>query len=104
MGIDTNYVDEVANYIINPFQECEFVKIDDNMSDDDLIDPPLAEDALLGFVRLLVAFDETFDQDEFSRKEKIDQILAKTNMTSDQVSMLLGLAKSVLVDLGKKQC
>lgn len=96
VGVDANYIDEVANYIINPFEECDFVKLTDPMGSDDELDPPLREDAILGFVRLLAAFDDVSNSELFLRQEILRHVQERSKMSSDEVSMLLGMAKEIL--------
>ena len=96
IGVDTNYIDEVANYLINPFEECEFVKLTDPMGNDDEIDPPLNEDIIFCFLNMLVAFDDATQHDSASKEQLLQRVSAFTQLNSDQVSYLLGIAREFL--------
>lgn len=95
VGIDANYIDEVANYIVNPFDKCGFVKLTDPMGNDEDVDPPLRDDVILGFVRLLAAFDSVMSESFSSREEMLATIFGRSKLSSDEVSVLLGMAKDI---------
>ena len=94
VGVDSSFTDEVANYIANPYAECQLVKLPDPIGNDDEIDPPLEEDELVGFLRILVAFDSTIQLLPVEQQEIIMNGLAKrSGLSRDRLSVLLGLAR-----------
>jgi hypothetical protein len=97
IGIETSFTEEVANYIANPYQDCELVKLKDSIGNDDEIDPPLEEDELVGFLRILVAVDETSQLlDESKRELLLSGIAKRAGLPPDRLSILFGLAKQCL--------
>ncbi len=97
IGIDSSFPEEVANYIANPYQDCEFVKLTDSLGNDEEIDPPLEEDELVGFLRILVAIDATSQRLEEKQRELLLSGIAKrAGLTLDRLSVLFGLAKQCL--------
>lgn len=98
LGIDASFTEEVANYVANPYQDCEFVKLTDSLgSDEDDIDPPLEEDELFGFLRILVAIDRTSQLlDEKQRELLLSGIAKRAGLAPDRLSVLFGLARQCL--------
>jgi len=94
VGVDSSFTDEVANYIANPYAECQLVKLPDPIGNDEEIDPPLEEDELVGFLRILTAFDSTIQLLPVEQQEIIMNGLAKrSGLARDRLSVLLGLAR-----------
>lgn len=97
IGIESSYPEEVANYIANPYEDCELVKLSDPLGSDDEIDPPLEEDELVGFLRILVAVDSTAKLlDEKQRELFYSGIAKKAKLSADRLGVLFGLAKECL--------
>lgn len=94
VGVDSSFTEEVANYIANPYAECQLVKLPDPIGNDEEIDPPLEEDELCGFLKILVALDQTSQLLEVEQREIMLNGLAKrAGLTRDRLSVLLGLAQ-----------
>lgn len=100
IGVDASFSEEVANYIANPYQDCELVKLTDSLGNDDEIDPPLEEDELVGFLRILVAIDRTSQLlDEHQREALLSGIAKRAGLTIDRLSVLFGLANQCLQNI-----
>lgn len=97
IGVETSFTEEVANYIANPYQDCELVKLTDSLGNDEEIDPPLEEDELVGFLRILVAIDRTSQLlDQNQRELLLSGIAKRAGLTLDRLNVLFGLAKQCL--------
>lgn len=97
IGVDTSFTEEVANYIANPYQDCELVKLTDPLGNDEEIDPPLEEDELVGFLRILVAIDQASQLlDEKQRELLLSGIAKRAGLAIDRLSVLFGLARQCL--------
>lgn len=58
IGIDTNYTDEVANYIYNPYADIDLVKLVDPDSTETKSDPSLKEDTIVNLLQILLTLLE----------------------------------------------
>jgi hypothetical protein len=58
IGIDTNYTDEVANYIYNPYADIDLVKLVDPDSAETKSDPSLKEDTIVNLLQILLTLLE----------------------------------------------
>jgi len=97
IGISSDFVDEVANYVANPYADCELVKLTDPAGNDDLPDPPLEEDELVGFLKILVAIDSTSQLlPEEQRNLLLDGIAKRAGLARDRLDVLFGMAKETL--------
>jgi len=97
IGISDEYVEDVANYIMNPYESCQLVKLTDPAGNDDTIDPPLEEDETVGFLKILKAFDDTCNLlPDDSRNIILDGISKRAGLPRDRISVLLGMAKETL--------
>jgi hypothetical protein len=97
IGIESSFTEEVANYIANPYQDCELVKLTDSLGNDEDIDPPLEEDELVGFLSILVAIDKTSQMlDEKQRELLFSGIAKRAGLPPDRLNILFGLAKQCL--------
>lgn len=97
IGISSEYTDEVANYILNPYEGCQLVKLTDPMGGDDAADPPLEEDEVVGFLKILKAFDDTCGLlPEDSKNVILDGISKRAGLSRDRIDVLLGMAKETL--------
>jgi hypothetical protein len=97
IGISNEYVDEVANYIMNPYEGCQLVKLTDPAGNDDIPDPPLEDDETVGFLKILKAFDDTCRLlPEDSRNVILDGISKRAGLSRDRIDVLLGMAKETL--------
>jgi hypothetical protein len=97
IGIDTNFTEEVANYIINPYEECDFVKIVDPDGNDDTIDPPLTEDTIAGYLRVLVAMDTAINRmDSLAKLQMKMNVAHLAGISYDELEILIGSAQVFL--------
>lgn len=97
VGVDSSFTEEVANYIANPYAECQLVKLQDPMGNDEEIDPPLEEDELVGFLRILVALDQTSQLlPSESREIMLNGLAKRAGLTRDRLNVLLGLAQQAV--------
>lgn len=97
IGISNDYADEVANYILNPYEGCQLVKLADPTGDDAAVDPPLEEDEVVGFLKILKAVDDTCNLlNEDARKVILDGISKRAGLSRDRIDVLLGMAKETL--------
>jgi len=97
IGIACDYSNEVANYILNPYEGCQLVKLADPTGEDEAIDPPLEEDEIVGFLKILKAFDDTCALlSESSRTTIIEGISKRSGLSRDRIEVLLGMAKETL--------
>lgn len=97
LGIDPSYSEEIANYILNPYEECSFVKLSDSMDSDDILDPPIKEDEIYCFLKMLSSLDEIFSQLKEEDKNNILDILSKkTGFSRDKIDFHFGLSKNSL--------
>lgn len=97
VGIDSSFTEDVANYIANPYEDCQLVKLQDPMGNDDEIDPPLEEDELVGFLKILVALDATSQLLPSDHREALlDGLAKRAKLTRDRLNVLLGLAQGCI--------
>lgn len=97
IGISSDYVDEVANYIANPYVDCQLVKLTDPQGNDDIPDPPLEEDELVGFLKILNALDSTISLLPADQKDVILNGIAKrAGLSRNSIDVLFGMAKETL--------
>lgn len=99
IGIDTNFTEEVANYIINPYEECELVKLVDSDGNDEEFDPPLSDDTIIGFLRILKAIDYVVQRHENLNRFNFRILVANAaKMSVDEYDVYLGLAQAFLTE------
>jgi hypothetical protein len=97
IGISSDFVDEVANYVANPYADCQLVKLTDPQGNDDIPDPPLEEDELVGFLKILSGLDSAVSLLPAEQKDVILNAIAKrANLTRDRIDVLFGMAKETL--------
>lgn len=97
LGISADFVDEVANYVANPYEDCQLVKLTDPLGNDDIPDPPLDEDELVGFLKILSGLDATLSLLPLDQRSIIlDSIAKRARLSRDRIDMLLGMAKETL--------
>lgn len=96
IGINDDYCETVANYILNPYRGCQIVKLDEQ-GGDEAVDPPLEEDEVFGFLKILKAFEDTCNLLSVDSKNIIlDGISKRTGLSRDRIDVLLGMAKETL--------
>jgi hypothetical protein len=97
IGIDNNFIDEVANYIINPYQTTQLIMLNDSTSDDDIFDPPVDDDTYYGFAKLLHAFDmAVLRGTDFERNTIMSELESMTGISHDRIDVILGFAQAVV--------
>ena len=97
IGIDSNFIGEVANYIINPYQTTQLIRLNDGASDDETYDPPTDDDTYYGFVKLLHSFDVALSRGtDYDRKLIMDEVERTSGIPADQIDVLLGFAQQIL--------
>lgn len=97
IGISADFVEEVANYVANPYADCQLVKLTDPQGNDDIPDPPLEEDELVGFLKILNGLDNTVSLLPVEQRDIILNGIAKrVGLSRDRIDVLLGLAKETL--------
>jgi hypothetical protein len=99
IGIDPSFIENVGNYIVNPFEETNFVLLTDNEGTDDAaLEPPIEEDDIFGFMLLVDSFRSVFENKEIISEELrnsiLKQISEKSGLTEDRVEVLMGLARN----------
>lgn len=97
IGISSDYAEQVANYILNPYEGCQLVKLTDPMGNDEEADPPLEEDEVIGFLKILNGLDSTLALLTAEQRSVIlDGIAKRAGLTRDRIDVLLGMAKETL--------
>mgnify|MGYP003418161521 CR=1 FL=1 len=97
IGISSDFVEQVANYIMNPYEGCQLVKLSSPDGNDDELDPPIEEDETIGFLMILKAFDDTCSLlPKESRETILDGIAKRSGLGRKNVDLLLGMAKETL--------
>lgn len=100
IGIDSNYIDEVANYIVNPYQSTQIIKLCDNSSYDEASDPSTDEDTFYGFLKLLSAVDVALlKSSRYDRELVLSDLETMSGIRVDQIQVLLGIAKQTLDEM-----
>ena len=95
IGIDTNYTEEVANYIINPYSDIDMVKLIEADADDIKIDPNLKEDTFVCLMKALMAMcDEINLLPSLPRLETRYRIASRLRMSLDELDILLYKAQA----------
>ena len=98
VGIDTNYLDEVANYITNPYEAPDFVQLRD--SSDDKLDPPLNEHLMVGLMKTVVALDEIVQSlDSLQRLTLKAKFFGQKKLSLDEYEIFVGMARNFLDEI-----
>ncbi len=102
VAIESSFSETVANYILNPYEDCELIKLADPQGNDDVLDPPVEEDELIGFLKIIVMLDKISHSNEVQNRDVLLSSLAKkTGLETGQLEFLFGLARNVLEDVDK---
>lgn len=97
IGIDTNFTEEVANYIINPYEECDIVKLTDVDGADEELDPPLDDDTIVGYLRVLVAMDAVANRmSSLAKLEFKTSVAQMAGLSYDELEISIGSAQVFL--------
>ena len=97
LGISPTFAEEVANYIANPYEDCQLVRLTDPMGNDEIPDPPLEEDELVGFLKILHGLDSTLALlDPAARSIILDGVALRAGLARDRIDVLFGMAKETL--------
>jgi hypothetical protein len=97
VGISPDFSEEVANYIANPYEECQLVKLEDPQGNDNDLDPPLEEDELVGFLKILNAIDKTLSLLPVDQRDiMLDGIAKRAGLSRDRIEVSFGMAKETL--------
>jgi hypothetical protein len=104
IGIQPDYIDEVANYIANPYHDCQIVLLTGPTSAGLHPDPDLDEDELCGFLRIIAAVDTVVTKLDVDKRPAFMSGISKiSGLPEDQVELLFGLAKKTVDDLALDQ-
>jgi hypothetical protein len=100
IGIESAYTEEIGNHIANPYHDCQVVLLSDPQGGDVEPDPPLEDDELVGFLKILVGIDAGIQKLQPENRPKFLSGLSKlTALSVDRLDFLFGLAKGEVESL-----
>lgn len=99
IGIDTNYTDEVANYIFNPYADIDLVRLVETDSGESKNDPGLKEDTIVCLLHILMSMLEQLGKlDSYPKLSCRMAIAQKMKMSLDELDILLDKAYDFVLE------
>jgi len=100
IGIESAYSEEIGNHIANPYHDCQIALLSDPQGGENEPDPPLEEDELVGFLKIIVGIDAGIAKLQPDNRPTFLSGLSKlTGLTTDRLDFLFGLAKGEIESL-----
>jgi hypothetical protein len=100
IGIDCGFVEQVANYVVNPYCATQFIKLDNSDLDDEVYDPPTDGDSYYAALRLLTVFDDVLVRSTaYNRASIMNDLERYSGIPSDQIEVILGTVRQALHEM-----
>lgn len=100
IGIQPDYAEQVSNHVMNPYEDCQIVLLSDPEGGDDEPDPPMDEDELVGFLKIINAVDVNISRMEGSNRSVFLSGMAKlSGISVDRLEVLFGLADKAIKEI-----